>query len=53
MEEKTQSIIKNNTGELIHNILEPVLGRPSKKESKTRILVEPLEPRVPRLHVYH
>jgi hypothetical protein len=27
------------------------LGRPSKKESKTRIWVEPLEPRLPRLHV--
>jgi hypothetical protein len=32
----------------VHNILELVLGRPSKKESKTRILVKSLEP---RLHV--
>jgi hypothetical protein len=29
-----------------HNILEPVLVWPSKTESKTRILVEPLEPRL-------
>ena len=38
-------------GMQLHKILEPVLGWPSKKESKTRILVKPLEPRLPRLHV--
>ena len=35
----------------LHNILEPLLGWPSKKELKRRILIEPLEPRLPKLHV--
>jgi hypothetical protein len=44
----TLPVLVKNVMSAYHNILEPVLGWLSKKESKTRILVEPLEP---RLHV--